>query len=177
MLDTFMESVGRGEIKNSNMRLVTTKEVYKSRMSSLLTPPKVELKFPLVNFPELVYCRMNHTVLEMRQRVVSVTIIHGLYMNSDTEHKTHSVLIKPAKFLEQTVGPLFCSCFRVKIALLWLREKLIELLSDQGPAPALSNTELLMLMYTRCRREVEAALILALTWSWWTKRWWESRRS
>ena len=60
MLDTFMESVGRGEIKNSNIRMVTTKEIYKSRMSSLLTPPKVELKFPLVNFPELVYCRMNH---------------------------------------------------------------------------------------------------------------------
>jgi hypothetical protein len=54
MLDTFMESVGRGEIKNSNMRVVSTKEIYKSRMSSLLTPPKVELKFPLVNFPELV---------------------------------------------------------------------------------------------------------------------------
>ena len=37
MLDTFMESVGRGEIKNSNMRVVSAKEIYKSRMSSLLT--------------------------------------------------------------------------------------------------------------------------------------------
>ena len=46
---------------NSYMRLVTAKEVFKLRMSSLLTPPKVELKFPLVNFPELVYCTMNHS--------------------------------------------------------------------------------------------------------------------
>ena len=41
---------------------------------------------------------------------------------------------------------------------LWLRTKGIELLSDQGPAPALSNTELLMLMYPKCRREAEVLL-------------------
>ena len=33
-------------------------------------------------------------------------------------------------------------------------------MSDRGPAPALSNTELLMLMYPRCRREAEAAFLL-----------------
>ena len=30
----------------------------------------------------------------------------------------------------------------------------------EGPAPALSNTELLMLMYPRCSREAEAAFLL-----------------
>ena len=54
MMDTFMESLGRGEIKNSNVRIVTTREIYKSRMSSLLTQPKVEAKFPLVKFSVLV---------------------------------------------------------------------------------------------------------------------------
>ena len=66
-----------------------TKEVYKSTMSSLLTPPKVELKFPLVNFPELVYGRMNSTVLETRQRDVSYAIIHGLYKNRDRLFQQH----------------------------------------------------------------------------------------
>ena len=61
-----MESVGRGEIKNSNMRVVMTKEIYKSRMSSLLTPPKVELRFPLVNFPKVVYGRMTHSIFSHR---------------------------------------------------------------------------------------------------------------
>jgi hypothetical protein len=59
-----------------------------------------------------------------------------------------------------TVEHIFCLCFRVKPAWLWLQEKLIELLSDQGPLPALSNTELLMPMYPRCRREAEAAFLL-----------------
>ena len=48
----------------------------------------------------------------------------------------------------------------MKTAWLWLRGKLIEVLSDQGPAPALSNTELLMMMYPRCRQEAEAAFLL-----------------
>ena len=55
-----MESVGRDEIKSSNMQEVTTKDIYKLRMSSLLTPPKIKQKFPLINFPRLVYPRMNH---------------------------------------------------------------------------------------------------------------------
>ena len=62
--------------------------------------------------------------------------------------------------LAQTVEHIFCLCFRVKTAWLWLRGKLIEVLSDQGPAPALSNTELLMMMYPRCRQEAEAAFLL-----------------
>ena len=35
----------------------------------------------------------------------------------------------------------------------WLRGKLIELLSDQGSAPVVTNTELIMLLYHKCRRE------------------------
>ena len=35
-----------------------------------------------------------------------------------------------------------------------------ELLSDQGPAPAVSNAELIMFMYPKCRREAEAVFLL-----------------
>ena len=52
-------------------------------MTDLLLPPKVEAKFPLVNFPEMVYGRMNHKVLEIRQRDVSFSVIHGLYKNRE----------------------------------------------------------------------------------------------
>ena len=74
-----MEAVGRDEIKNSNMQEVTTKEIYKLRMSSPLTPPKIEHKFPLINFPGLVYPRMNHEVLEAKQKDVMFAIVHGIY--------------------------------------------------------------------------------------------------
>ena len=79
-------------------------------MSSLLNPPKVELKFSLVNFPELMYGWMNHNVFAI------------IYKNRERLTQQH----KPDE---------------VKTACLWLRGKMLELLSDQGPPPALTNME------------------------------------
>ena len=62
MLDTFLEVVGRGEVKKSNVKNVTTKSIY---TSIILLPPKVELKYPKVNFQELVYPRLRNPVLEV----------------------------------------------------------------------------------------------------------------
>ena len=93
-------------------------------MSSLVTPPKVELKFPLVNFSELVYRRVNHTVLETRQREGMFTVIHGMYKNRDRLFKQHRVddPLCPNKAcknagLIQTPEHIACLCFRVKTAL------------------------------------------------------------
>ena len=44
ILDTFLEAVGRGEVTRINIKVVTTRTIYKLRMSDLLMPPKVELK-------------------------------------------------------------------------------------------------------------------------------------
>ena len=114
-----------------------------------------------------MYPRVNHAVLEVRQKDVMFSIIHGLYRNRDRllqQHRADDPLCSnqacKISGMAETVEYIFCSCFRVKTAWLWLREKLIELLSDQGPEPALSNTELLMLMYPRCRREAEVAFLL-----------------
>ena len=167
MLDTLLESVGRGEIKTTNVKTVTTKGIYKSRMSSLLSPPKVELKFPSINFSEIVYRRMNHAVLETRQRDVMFAIIHGLYRNRDRLFQQHRVddPLCPNQAcknlnLIQTVEHIACTCFRVKTSWLWVREKVMELLGDQEPAPALNNTQLIMLMYPRSMREVEVAFLI-----------------
>ena len=62
--------------------------------------------------------------------------------------------------LEHTAEHTFCLCIKDRTAWLWVRERVMELLSDQGPAPALSNTELIMLMYPRCRQEAEVAFLI-----------------
>jgi hypothetical protein len=49
MLDTFLEAVGRVEVKRSNGKNVTTKGIYSSRMCDLLLPSKVELKSIFMN--------------------------------------------------------------------------------------------------------------------------------
>ena len=167
MMDTFMESLGRGEIKNSNVRIVTTREIYKSRMSSLLTPPKVEAKFPLVKFSVLVYPRLKNAVLETRQRDVMFTVIHGLYKNRDRlyrQNRVDSPLCANQAcrnlHLAETIEHKFCTCFRVKAAWLWVRQKVTELLSDQGLVAAATNLEILMLMYARCMQETEVVFLL-----------------
>ena len=78
MLNTFMEALGRGEVTRSNLKGVTTKTLYKSRMSDLLMPPKVELKYPLTNFKESVYPRLKHPVLEVKQSDILFSLIHGI---------------------------------------------------------------------------------------------------
>ena len=58
------EAVNRA-VSEANMKGVTTKAIYTSRMKNLLIPRKVELKFPQVNFKELVYPRLQNKVLEV----------------------------------------------------------------------------------------------------------------
>ena len=136
-------------------------------MADLLVPPKVELKFPLVNFPELVYGRMNHSVLETKQKDVSYSVIHGLCKNRErlfqqgrTDDSLCSNQACKRSGLVESVEHIFCLCFRVRTAWLWLRGKVLELMSDQGPVPVVSNTELIMLIYPKCRREAEAVFLL-----------------
>ena len=136
MLNTFLEAVGRGEVKRNNgpvgttdlrdvvqhvgqqaaqlaargvdhqqnaaqgdaprqrqdvmlatqggtriLKAVTTKTIYTSRMTDLLVPPKVEVKFPQVNFKKLVYPRLQKKVFEIKQRDLLFSIIHGIYQN------------------------------------------------------------------------------------------------
>ena len=160
------QDVGRVEVKESMLQTVTTKGIYSSRMKDLLVPPKVELKFPQANF-KLVYSRMNHKVLEAKQRDVCYSVIHGLFKNRErlfqqgrSDDNLCSNQACKRSGLVESVEHVFCLCFRVRTAWLWLRGKLIELLSDQGSAPVVTNTELIMLMYPKCRREAEAAFLI-----------------
>ena len=55
----------------------------------------------------------------------------------------------------------------MRTAWLWLRDKVIEMMSDQGPALTISTIEMLMFMYPVCRREAEVFFLLSI----YTTRW------
>jgi hypothetical protein len=63
VLDTFMEAVGRGKIKNSNLRAVT-----------------VENRFLQISFPEV----MMQVDFEVRQRDVIFSMVHNIYKTRAT---------------------------------------------------------------------------------------------
>merc|ERR1712105_359499 len=66
MLDTLLEAIGRSEINGNNLKTVTTKEMYLARME---------------NFQELVYPRIKHALLEVKQRDLLFSLIHNIYPN------------------------------------------------------------------------------------------------
>lgn len=167
MVDTFVEAVGRGEVRNSNLKGVTTREIYKSRMSSSSTPPKVEIKYPLVNFPNIVYPRVVPAVLEMKVRDVIFSIVHGIYKNRERllqQGRVDNQLCPNQacknETLIQSVEHIFCKCYKVRAAWQWTRQKLTELWTDHGPAVVATNMEILMQMYPPCRKEVVVSFLL-----------------
>ena len=111
---------------------------------------------------------------------MNYAITHGIYKTRHRlfqQHRVEDTLCQhqacKRSGMDETVEHIFALCYKVRTAWIWLREKLIEMMSDQGPAPALSNTELLLFKYPRFRREAEVTFLL----SWLTRKQLASRRS
>ena len=167
MFDTFIEAIGRGEIKENNVKSITTKEIYVARMDDLLNPPKVEVKFPLVNFQELVYPRIKHAVLEAKQRDLLFSLVHNIYPNRQRlfqQRRTGDALCPnqacKRESLVQSIEHIFCSCYKVRSAWQWTRSKILELATELGPPVIVSNTDIILAKFPSSRQEVECVFIL-----------------
>ena len=133
----------------------------------MVTPPKVEQKHPLVNFPNIVYPRVVPAVLEMKARDVIFSIVHGIYKNRErlfqqgrAENQLCQNQACKNETLTQSIEHIFCSCYKVRAAWQWTKQKLMELFADGGPAVVTTNMEIILQMYTPCRKEVEVSFIL-----------------
>ena len=136
-------------------------------MSDLLVPPKVENKFHQVNFKELVYPRLQSKVLEVKQRDLLFSLIHGIYRNRERLHQQNRaediICQNPAckrHNLIHDVEHIFCVCYKVRAAWSWTRRKMLELLTDYGRPPDVTNTDILMARFPKCRQESECILLL-----------------
>ena len=151
------------------LKPVTTKAIYSSRMTDLLLPPKVELKFPQINFKELVYPRLQNKVLEVRQRDLLFSLTHGIYRNRARlyqQRRSEDNLCPNSackrENLVQDIEHLFCSCYKVRAAWQWTKLKMMELLRDQGRPPDIRNIDCILAMFPKSSQEVECTLILIL---------------
>ena len=121
-------------------------------MDDMLMPPKVEVKFPLVNFRELVYPRIVNPVLEAKQKDLLFSIVHGIYRNRERLHqqnRTDDALCPNQacrrEGLIQDIEHIFCSCYKVRSAWQWTRRKILELVSNLGPPVSSSIVSVPML--------------------------------
>ena len=131
------------------------------------TPPKVEAKFPLVNFQEFMYPRIVNNVLEAKQKDLLFSIVHCIYPNRQRLHqqnRTDDALCPNQacrrEDLVQDIEHIFCSCYKVKSAWQWTRRKIVELVSDLGPPAVISNTDIILAQFPTCRQETECMFLL-----------------
>ena len=136
-------------------------------MEDMLTPPKVEAKFPSVNFQELVYPRIMNKVLEAKQKDLLFSIIHGIYPNRERLHqqnRTNDALCPNQacrrEVLVQDIEHIFCSCYKVRSAWQWTQRRILELVSDLGPPAVISNTDIILAQFPTCRQETECVFLL-----------------
>ena len=63
MLEVLEEGVIREDYHSRKLEEVTTKMIYKNRINDVLLPPKIEDKFPTVDYEQLVYPRLAYTIV------------------------------------------------------------------------------------------------------------------
>ena len=155
------------ERKELLLKTVTTKAIYISRMTDLLVPPKVELKYPQVNFQELVYPRLRNPVLEVKQRDLFFSLTHCIYRNrarlfqqNRTEDNYCQNQACRRENMIHDVEHIFCLCFKVRAAWGYVRRKILEFLADQGRPPDVSNLDILLARFPKSRQEDECMLLL-----------------
>ena len=136
-------------------------------MTDLLVPPKVEIKFPQVNFKELVYPRLQSKVLESKQRDLLFSLNHGIYRNRDrlfqqgrAEDNTCPNPACKRENLVHDVEHIFCLCYKIRAAWTWIRRKILDFLTDRGRPPDVTNTDILLARFPKGRQENECTLLL-----------------
>ena len=166
MLENMKEAIVRQEVKATNLFNVTTKSIYMSRMNDLCDSPKIEAKFPHVDFPDLVYPRLFNPILNTIQKDLLYTIVHGLYKNRERLHnqkRADDPLCQVTQCKEvgmiQDLEHIFCSCYLVVDAWEWLKVKIMTILS-LGPTFNISNKELILAMFPKCTQESECMFLI-----------------
>ena len=79
MSEALQEGLLRNEFDPTALDTATSKMIYLSRAVDIIPPPKVEEKYPGVNFQELVYPRLSIKVLEAEPRDVLFCMVHNLH--------------------------------------------------------------------------------------------------
>lgn len=131
----------------------------------MIPPPKVELKFPGVDFVGLVYPRLAHPVLESVPRDILYCLVHNLVRNRARLHSQGRAMdpfcpLPECQGQEQDREHIFCSCERVSAAWLWVRAKLLQLLPLTVGAVGTTNEEFIFLQFPKDTLDAECVWLL-----------------
>jgi hypothetical protein len=165
MLEVLREGLLRNEFDTQELQLATSKKIYDSRAEDIIPPPKVEGKYPGVDFVNLVYPRLGYIILEAEQRDVLFSLVHNILPTKQRlfiQHRAPSAScpVPQCQGIVQDREHLFCSCYFVNQAWLWLRTKMLQLLPTTVGATGTSSEDFLLLQFPQDRLDKEIVWLL-----------------
>ena len=165
MLEVLEEGLIRREYDPQELEAATSKKIYESRVADIIPPPKVEEKYPSINFRSLVYPRLGYTILEAEPKDILFCLTHNIQPTKQRLFEQNRVPnafcpVPECQNMIQDREHLFCSCYLVSQAWLWLRTRLLQLLPNTIGATGTSSEEFLLLQFSKDIYDKEVVWLL-----------------
>ena len=103
----------RNEYDPNKLEESTTKLIYSGRIADVVPSPKVEQKFPGLDFLDLVYPRLADRILESEQKDVLFRLVHDLIVTRQNRAQDPCCPLQECQGQVQNKEHLFTSCFLV----------------------------------------------------------------
>ena len=148
-----------GDIAIGKLKKVTARDLYRGFTSSF-PPPKVVFKFD-VDW-DIVWKRLQYSVLDHASREILFLILHNIIANKDRMYRFNMAASPNCLTcgVVQDNNHLFCECVSVREAWFWIRQRLLSLLPPE--AARTSNFELLHFMFVESMLDREAVWLLGI---------------
>ena len=165
MADVLQEGLWRNEYDPKKLEASTTKLIYSGRIADVVPSPKIEQKFPGVDFLDLVYPRLTDRILESEPKDVLFRLVHDLIVTKDRMFRQNRAQdpccpLQECRGQVQNKEHLFTSCFLVAEAWIWLRTRLLRLLPTTQGARAVTNEDFLLLQFPKDVLDSECVWLL-----------------
>ena len=165
MAEVLQEGLMRNKYDPKEPQKAATKIIYSGRIADVVPPPKVEEKFPGVDFKDLIYPRLADKILEPESKDVLFRLVHNLIITKERMFRQNRVQ-DPCCPLPECQGQvqdkehLFTSCFLVAESWVWLRTRLLRLLPTTQGAVAITNEDFLLLQFPKDVLDSECVWLL-----------------
>ena len=165
MLVAIEEGLLRQEFDHKDLRFASTKVIYASRIRDIVPAPKVEVKYPFVDFHNLVYPRLNYRILESEPKDVLFTLVHKFFFTKERmflQNRSHDPFcpLQECQGKVQDQEHLFTSCFLVVEAWIWLRTRLLSLLPTTVGSQGITNEDFLLLQFPKDTMDKECVWLV-----------------
>ena len=129
----------------------------------VLSPPRVELRNPEVDFPAVVYPRLLHHTLTARAKGVLYDLTHGLVRNRARLYEKGRVddeFCQECPGVPQDEVHIYCSCFLVRDSWKVVKRMLVGMMPNVDKVEEITDQQFLQLAFPTDVRDGEVVFVL-----------------